>query len=137
MNLCQTNSPDSMEFKTDAEFLEFMSKPENIPFDMPLLPSQMEKIHALSMRHAEEMRKLRDSFYYTEWKQYGYLRDREPERKLQPEVSSAEENKRFSEMVMRDIPYFHKLYVKYQDPKWLEIAQNLGTALKRLSTPRV
>ena len=43
----------------------------------------------------------------------------------------------FKAQLLRDIPYFHRLHVKYQDPAWLEIAQTLGTALKRLSPPRV
>lgn len=47
-----------------------------------------------------------------------------------------EYDKEFKAQLLRDIPYFHKLHVKYQDPKWLEIAENLGTALKRLSPPR-
>ena len=43
----------------------------------------------------------------------------------------------FRAQLLKDIPYLHKLSVKYKDEKWLDIAQTLGTALKRLSTPPV
>jgi hypothetical protein len=47
-----------------------------------------------------------------------------------------EYDKLFKEQLLADIPYFHRLHVKYQDTKWLEIAKDLGKALKSLSTPR-
>lgn len=40
----------------------------------------------------------------------------------------------FKAQLLKDIPYFHKLSVKYQDPKWLGIARTLGIVLKNLST---
>jgi len=39
----------------------------------------------------------------------------------------------FRAQLLADIPYFHKLSVKYKDPKWLETAKTLGIVLKRLS----
>ena len=32
----------------------------------------------------------------------------------------------FRTVLLKDIPYFHKLYAKYHDPEWLEIAKRLG-----------
>lgn len=49
----------------------------------------------------------------------------------------AADDKAFRAQLLKDIPYFHRLHVKYQDPAWLEIAQTLGAALKKLSPPRI
>ena len=38
----------------------------------------------------------------------------------------------FKAQLLKDIPYFHKLYAKYHDPKALETARNLGIYLKKL-----
>ena len=38
----------------------------------------------------------------------------------------------FRAQLLKDIPYFHQLYAKYNDPKWLEIVKNLDTVLKNL-----
>jgi hypothetical protein len=34
----------------------------------------------------------------------------------------------FRMKLLKDIPYFHHLYTKYNDPEWLSIAKNLGIA---------
>lgn len=38
------------------------------------------------------------------------------------------EDERFKAQLLRDIPYFHQLYAKYKDEKYLETAKNLGIA---------
>lgn len=47
-----------------------------------------------------------------------------------------EEKKRdddaFKEVLLHDIPYFHKRYAKTKDPQNLEIAKNLGEYLTKL-----
>ena len=42
----------------------------------------------------------------------------------------------FKASLLKDIPYFHMLYAKYHDQKWLELAQTVGTVAKKLSPPR-
>jgi hypothetical protein len=37
-----------------------------------------------------------------------------------------EEDHDFLMQLLKDIPYFHQLYVKYHDPKWLELAKLVG-----------
>jgi len=37
----------------------------------------------------------------------------------------------FRAQILKDIPYFHKLYAKYHDPNALETARNLGIYLKK------
>ncbi len=44
-----------------------------------------------------------------------------------------EEDKEFRAVLLRDVPYFHKLYSKYKDPQYLEIVRNLGITLKKLN----
>lgn len=44
-----------------------------------------------------------------------------------------QDDKHFRGILLRDIPYFHTLYAKYHDPKWLEIAKNLGVYLTKLN----
>lgn len=35
-------------------------------------------------------------------------------------------DKQFYMQLLKDIPYFHKLYAKYHDEKWLALAKELG-----------
>mgnify|MGYP001608248215 CR=1 FL=1 len=37
-----------------------------------------------------------------------------------------EEDNQFRMQLLKDIPYFHQLYAKYHDPKWLELAKTVG-----------
>lgn len=46
--------------------------------------------------------------------------------------SEVEYGKVFHAQLMRDIPYFHKLYAKYHNPVSLEIARDLGTHAKNI-----
>lgn len=39
----------------------------------------------------------------------------------------------FREQLLKDVPYFHELFAKYGDIKWLDIAKDVGTVLRRLS----
>jgi len=32
----------------------------------------------------------------------------------------------FRMQLLKDIPYFHKLYAKYRDPEWLNLAKTIG-----------
>lgn len=41
-------------------------------------------------------------------------------------------DKEFAAQLLKDIPYFHQLYAKYHDQKWLEIAKNCGEVLSQL-----
>lgn len=43
-----------------------------------------------------------------------------------------EEDVAFHQQLLKDIPYMHRLFNKYKDPQWLEIARNLGEYDKRL-----
>lgn len=43
-----------------------------------------------------------------------------------------EYDKQFRAVLLRDIPWFHKLFAKYKDPKWLGISQTLGTVIKKI-----
>lgn len=49
-----------------------------------------------------------------------------------------QDDKDFRLVLLKDIPYFHYLYSKEKDQRWLDIAQTLGVAAsnlkKRLST---
>lgn len=75
---------------------------------------------------------------YNEWLHLGQqLQDNANRWGLKPiELPKVEpEPEDFRAQLLKDIPYFHRLSIKYNDPKWLEIAQNLGIVLKGLSTP--
>lgn len=43
-----------------------------------------------------------------------------------------EENKTFYVQLLKDIPYFHKLYAKYHNPDTLETIKNLETYSKKI-----
>lgn len=45
---------------------------------------------------------------------------------------SKKEDDIFRGVLLRDIPYFHKLFAKYKDPLALETAKNLGQYLTKL-----
>lgn len=40
----------------------------------------------------------------------------------------------FKAQILKDIPYYHKLYAKHSDPIYLEIIKNLDRYLSELST---
>lgn len=40
----------------------------------------------------------------------------------------ANEDERFKAQLLQDIPYFHRLFAKYRDQKYLDTAKNLGIA---------
>lgn len=47
-------------------------------------------------------------------------------------VEKKRDDDAFKEVLLRDIPYFHKRFAKTKDPQNLEIAKNLGVALTKL-----
>lgn len=44
-----------------------------------------------------------------------------------------EENEAMRQQFIKDIPFYHHLYAKYKDPKWLEGARQLGELLRKFS----
>ncbi len=51
-------------------------------------------------------------------------------------ITDAEYDEQFRMQLLKDIPYFHALYAKYNDPQYLEIVRNLAkklTSLKELT----
>lgn len=47
-------------------------------------------------------------------------------------IDTTEEDKEFRDTLLTDIGYFHELYAKDNDRRWLEIAVNIGTAAANL-----
>lgn len=41
-------------------------------------------------------------------------------------------DRQFYATLLKDIPYFHRLYAKYHDPLALETAKNLGVAATKI-----
>jgi hypothetical protein len=44
-----------------------------------------------------------------------------------------EEHRDFRAVLLKDIPYFHQLYAKYQDPKWLQHARETGELIESIT----
>ena len=48
-------------------------------------------------------------------------------------IDTRQEDMVFRAKLLRDIPYFHKIYAKYKTPISLEIATNLGKMVEGLN----